>query len=151
MRAVVQRVYDASVSVGGSIVGSIQKGLLVYLGVHGDDNSLDSDYITKKILRMRVYPEDEKPMHLSVIDVGGSLLIISQFTLFGSLIRGNRPDYFSAAKPQGARPLYDEVCEKCAEYVTVEKGIFGEHMKVTYTNDGPVTLIVTSDHLSHHT
>ncbi len=150
MKAVVQRVYDAAVVVEQRVVGKIDTGLLVYLGIHRDDTDVDAQYITKKILNMRIYPLESKPMHCSVLDVKGALLIISQFTLFGALLRGNRPDFFSAALPEHARKLYETVCTLCAATVPVERGVFGAHMSLRYTNDGPVTILLDSAHLAHH-
>lgn len=150
MKAIIQRVYNASVWVDDTIFGSIKHGLLVYVGVAPKDTDADVAYIVRKILQMRIYPFGEKQTQRTVVETGGSLLIVSQFTLFGSLQRGNRPDFSGAATPEKARKIYDQACALCAETLPVETGLFGAYMQLSYINDGPFTILLESDHLAHH-
>lgn len=145
MKSVLQRVTEASVSVDGLCVGQIEKGLLVYLGVEKGDSEEQLDRLCSKITKLRVFADDEGKMNLSLRQVGGSLLVISQFTLCANLHKGNRPSYNEAAEPEYAEFLYEKALETFKGLgFHVEKGVFGAHMQVTYTNDGPVTLLLDS-------
>ena len=141
MRAVVQRVTAASVSVGERLVGEIAAGLVVLLGVGRDDTAADAAYIASKIRDMRVFPGDEKPMDRSVLDVGGSVLVVSQFTLYGDAQKGRRPSFIDSARPEHAIPLYESFITHLRGLgLPVETGEFGAMMDVELVNDGPVTL-----------
>jgi len=146
MRAVIQRVEEAEVTVEGATVGEISKGLLVLLAVEASDGLQDLTFLKKKILNLRVFEDEQGKMNLSLRDVGGSVLMISQFTLYGDSRKGNRPSYSRAAPPTRAKELYQELIEQLRqEGVTVEAGKFQAMMKVALVNDGPVTLIVDSN------
>lgn len=145
MKSVIQRVTDASVSVGGQCVGRIDKGLLVYLGVQKGDSEEQLLWLCSKIAKLRIFTDAEGKMNLSLKDVNGSLLVISQFTLCANLHKGNRPSYNEAADPKDAVLLYEKALETFRELgFHVEKGVFGAHMSVSYTNDGPVTMLLDS-------
>ena len=145
MRAVIQRVTEGSVQVNGQTLGEIDHGFVVLLGVTHDDDENDVNYLAEKIVNLRIFEDDEGKMNLSLIDVGGKLLSISQFTLYGDSRKGRRPNFMQAAKPEMANVLYEQFNEKVREFgIGVETGVFGEHMKVSLTNDGPVTLIIDS-------
>ena len=145
MRAVVQRVTEASVSVDNDIVGSIKKGLLVFLGVGNEDNFNDLEYLVEKVLGLRIFEDDMEKMNLSLLDIQGELLIISQFTLYGDVRKGKRPNFTQSAKPDIAEDLYNQFVDKCKEKgIKTEKGVFGAHMKINLINDGPVTIMVDS-------
>ena len=143
MKLVVQRVKNAKVEVDGKTVGSINKGFLVLLGVTHTDTRSEADYLVKKLCNLRVFEDENGKMNLGLKDVGGELLIVSQFTLYADCTQGNRPSFINAAKPDVANELYEYFCEKCMEQnIKVEKGIFGADMKVSLLNDGPVTIIL---------
>jgi len=142
MRAVVQRVENASVSIEGAEEGSIGSGLLVFLGVAREDSEAEVDWMVKKITRLRIFPDKEDKMNLSVVDMGYSLLVISQFTLLGDCRKGNRPNFMNAAPPAKAQELYNNFTAKAAEVVTVQTGVFGAMMEINAKNDGPVTIIL---------
>ena len=143
MKLVVQRVKKASVEVEGKKVGSIEKGYLVLLGVTHTDTKETADYLVKKLCNLRVFEDENGKMNLNIKQVGGSLLIVSQFTLYGDCTEGNRPSFTNAAKPEMANELYEYFCDKCLENnIKVERGIFGADMKVRLLNDGPVTIIL---------
>lgn len=143
MRLVVQRVKNAKVEVEGKTVGSINNGFLVLLGVTHTDTIKEADYLVKKLCNLRVFEDDNGKMNLGLKDIGGELLIVSQFTLYADCSQGNRPSFINAAKPDVANELYEYFCEKCMEQnIKVEKGIFGADMKVSLLNDGPVTIIL---------
>ena len=143
MRLVVQRVKKAKVEVEGKTVGSINNGFLVLLGVTHTDTRKEADYLVKKLCNLRVFEDENGKMNLGLKDVGGELLIVSQFTLYADCSQGNRPSFINAAKPDVANELYEYFCEKCKEQnIKVEKGIFGADMKVSLLNDGPVTIIL---------
>jgi len=145
MRAVVQRVRECAVRVGERETGRIAKGLLVYLGVGRNDTKKDVRALCEKIIHLRVFPDDQGRMNRSVEDVGGGILLVSQFTLFGDVRDGRRPSYSEAAEPEMARQLYDAVLrEIAASEVPVASGEFAAHMEVTYTNMGPVTILIDS-------
>lgn len=143
MRLVVQRVKNAEVKVDGKITGSIEKGFLVLLGVTHTDTKETADYLVKKLCKLRIFEDENEKMNLGLKDVGGSLLIVSQFTLYADCSEGNRPSFINAAKSDMANELYEYFCNKCKEQdIKVEKGIFGADMKVSLLNDGPVTIIL---------
>lgn len=142
MKVVIQRVTKASVSIDGEIVGQIGQGLLLLVGVGPDDNQVDLDYAVRKIINMRIFSDASGKMNLSVEDVAGSILSISQFTLFADVKKGNRPAFTGAAKPDLASQMYDAFNQALAQYVPVAKGKFGADMQVSLVNDGPVTIIL---------
>ena len=142
MKLVVQRVSKASVTVENEVVGKIDKGLVALLGVGENDTKEIANFLANKLINLRIFEDENGKMNLSVQDVGGKLLIVSQFTLYGDASHGNRPSFTSAAKPEFADKMYEYFCEKCAEKVPVEKGKFRTHMKVELINDGPVTIIL---------
>ena len=145
MRAVVQRVSSSKVTVEGNITGEINKGLLVLLGVTHEDTSKDVDYIIDKTLNLRIFEDEDEKMNLSLKDIGGELLVVSQFTLYGDCRKGRRPSFSTAAKPEHAISLYEEFVEKAkSEGLKVGTGQFGAHMMVDLTNDGPVTILLDS-------
>ncbi len=145
MKSVIQRVSDASVTVGGVCVGHIGRGLLIYLGVEKCDSEVQLEWLCSKIVKLRVFADKEGKMNLSIKDVGGSLLVISQFTLCANLHKGNRPSYNEAADPEKASHLYEKAVQTFKESgLPVETGVFGAHMNVTYTNDGPITMLLDS-------
>lgn len=144
MRAVIQRVKEACVRVDGKITGQIEKGLLVLVGIEDADTDEDIEWLTKKIAGMRIFDDENGVMNLSVMDIDGRILAVSQFTLFGSTKKGNRPSWIRASKGPFAEPMYEKFC-KALELETgkkTEKGIFGADMKVSLLNDGPVTIIM---------
>jgi D-tyrosyl-tRNA(Tyr) deacylase len=145
MRAVVQRVTGASVVVDGTVVGTISTGLLILLGVHKDDTQLDADYLAPKLVNLRIFDDEEGRLNRSVKDIGGAVLVVSQFTLYGDCRKGRRPSYDQAAPPEKARALYEYFVERMrSECIPVETGTFQASMSVELTNDGPVTLICDS-------
>ncbi len=145
MRAVIQRVREASVEVEGQVVGSIGRGFLVLVGVGREDSQADVDYIADKIAGLRVFEDDAGKMNLALADVGGSALIVSQFTLYGDARKGRRPSFTEAAGGEHAEALYEAVCRRVQEAgISVAKGRFGASMQVHLTNDGPVTLLLDS-------
>jgi D-tyrosyl-tRNA(Tyr) deacylase len=145
MRAVVQRVSHASVSVDGQIVGEIGLGLLVLLGVASDDAETDADYLAEKIVGLRIFDDSDGKMNLSVIDIKGAVLAVSQFTLFGDVRRGKRPSFDAAARPELAKKLYEYFVERVrAAGVRCETGVFQATMKVDLVNEGPVTIMLDS-------
>lgn len=148
MRAIVQRVRDASVTVDNEVTGSIGLGLLVYLGVCDADTEEICAKLASKIARMRIFQDDEGKMNLSVSDIGGDVLVVSQFTLYASMKRGNRPSFDGAGRPELAERLYEVFMEELRKLgLKVEHGVFGAHMHVKYENDGPVTMIMDSEEL----
>ena len=148
MRAVVQRVTSASVTVDSEVVGKIDHGFVVLLGVSDSDNNIDLDYIANKLIGLRVFEDSDGKMNLSIAEVGGSMLIISQFTLFGDCRKGRRPSFVTAARPEQAIPHYEGLVERIRESgIPVETGRFQAHMDVQLTNDGPVTLLLDSTKL----
>lgn len=143
MRFVVQRVTNASVKVDGKIVGQIKKGYMVLIGIKENDTIEQADYLVKKLINLRVFEDENDKMNLSLKDVDGELLLISQFTLYGDCSNGNRPSFTEAAKPDVANKMYEYIIGKCKEKIdVVETGIFGADMKVELLNDGPVTIIM---------
>jgi D-tyrosyl-tRNA(Tyr) deacylase len=145
MRFVCQRVLKAQVEVNGRTVGRIDKGLLVYLSVGKQDSVKDAEFMAEKLVNLRIFPDEAGKMNRSILDVGGKILLISNFTLHGDCRKGRRPGFDAAAQPQLAQQLYEKVAELIAlQGITVEKGLFGEYMHVTSTNDGPVTFLLDS-------
>ena len=145
MKLVVQRVKKAEVKVDGNIVGKIDKGFLVLIGIKVGDTKEQADYLVKKLCNLRVFSDENDKMNLSLKDVNGELLIVSQFTLYANCKEGNRPSFVEAAKPDIAIPLYEYFVSECKKIIpVVETGIFGADMKVDLLNDGPVTIIMDS-------
>lgn len=148
MRAVIQRVTDARVTVEGDVTGAIEQGLVVLLGVGKEDNSKDVAYLAEKICNLRIFEDENEKMNLSLRDIGGSLLVVSQFTLYGDVRKGRRPGFEGAASPDRANALYEEFVEACqALGIKVATGKFQTHMQVTLVNDGPVTILLDSKKL----
>ena len=143
MRLLVQRVLNSNVKVDGKITGEINKGYMVLLGVTHDDDTEKADYLVKKLINLRVFEDENGKMNLNINQIGGELLIISQFTLYGNTKDGNRPSFTEAAKPEKAEELYNYFVEQCKkEGIKTETGIFGADMKVSLINDGPVTVML---------
>jgi D-tyrosyl-tRNA(Tyr) deacylase len=148
MRAVVQRVREAQVAIEGQIVGEIEQGLLVLLGVGKEDREADADYLAAKIPQLRVFEDAEGRFNLSLLDIRGAILVVSQFTLFGDCRKGRRPSFTDAAEPERANELYHHFIAKLKEgQITVATGEFQAHMAVELVNDGPVTLLLDSKKL----
>lgn len=146
MRAVIQRVSSSKVTVKNNVVGEIKKGLLVLLGVTHEDESKDVDYMIDKILNLRIFEDENEKMNLSLKDVGGELLVVSQFTLYGDCRKGKRPSFTNAARPDLAIKLYEEFIKKAkSQDILVSTGQFGAHMMLDLTNDGPVTILLESN------
>lgn len=145
MRAVIQRVEKASVSVEGEIKGQIGAGFLVLIGVEEGDGDVDFKYIADKAPNLRVFEDEQGKMNRSLLDVGGEVLAVSQFTLLGDARGGRRPSFIAAARPETADPMYERlVADWRARGIRVETGVFGAHMKVSLVNDGPVTILLDS-------
>lgn len=143
MKALIQRVKEASVKVDGKIVGEIGKGFLVFVGITHTDTKVEADYLAKKVTNLRVFEDENGKMNLSLKDINGKLLIVSQFTLYANCESGNRPSFIDAAKPEMANELYEYFCNKCKQTgIEVQKGIFGADMKINLLNDGPVTIMI---------
>ncbi len=146
MRGVLQRVKNASVTIDGNVVSEIEHGILLLIGVTDTDTETDADYIAEKTVNARIFEDSEGKMNLSLLDVGGSILAVSQFTLYGDARKGRRPSFIKAAKGEISEPLYELVCKKISDMgVEVKKGVFGADMKVALINDGPVTILLESD------
>ncbi len=145
MRAVIQRVSDARVTVEGEVVGEIQKGLVILLGVGKDDTDADIGYIADKIVNLRIFEDANGKMNVSLIDVKGQLLLVSQFTLYGDCRRGKRPGFDKAARPEAAEKIYNRFVDYLKKYnIKVETGKFQAIMRVEINNDGPVTILLDS-------
>jgi D-aminoacyl-tRNA deacylase len=146
MRAVIQRVAEAQVSIDGAVKGAVQQGLVVLLAVEEADTPEDIEWLSGKIVRLRVFNDAAGVMNRSVQEVGGGILLVSQFTLFASTKKGNRPSYSRSARPEIAVPLYEQFARRLAQDLghPVQTGEFGAHMLVSLTNDGPVTIIIDS-------
>lgn len=145
MKAVIQRVSEASVEVDSKLVGEIGKGLLVFLGITHDDTDKDIDYLIDKIINLRIFEDEDQRMNLSLLDIHGEVLLVSQFTLYGDCRKGRRPSYDKAAKPEFAEKIYEEFIERLRSKISkVETGIFGADMKVNLVNSGPVTMLLDS-------
>jgi D-tyrosyl-tRNA(Tyr) deacylase len=148
MRAVIQRVLQAKVEVDSQPVGRIDKGLLVYLSVGNGDTEKDAEFIADKLVNLRIFPDEAGRMNRGIIDVGGSILLVSNFTLHGDCRKGRRPGFDAAAEPRLAQQLYEKTIELVAgRGIAVEKGVFGEYMHVTSTNDGPINFLIDSSKL----
>jgi len=145
VKAVIQRVLSASVSVDGKEVGSINRGLLILLGVAQEDTSTDLEYLIKKTVGLRIFKDEHANMNLSIEDVGGEALVVSQFTLCADINKGRRPSFINAAPPEMADNMYQQYCKKLRkENISVQTGQFGALMKVKLVNDGPVTIVLDS-------
>ena len=145
MRFVIQRVTNASVTVDGNVTGQIDKGFLVLIGVSEDDTKEIADKMIKKLIGMRIFEDENGKTNLALADVGGSLLLVSQFTLYADCKKGNRPSFTQAGNPQMAEEMYEYIIAECKKEIeNVQVGIFGADMKVELLNDGPVTIIVDS-------
>ena len=143
MKLIIQRVNNAKVEVEEKVVGKINKGYLILVGITHEDTKETVEYLAKKICSLRVFSDENGKMNLNIKDINGEMLIVSQFTLYADCVRGNRPSFTNAAKPEKANILYEYFCEKVAENnIKVEKGIFGADMQVSLLNDGPVTIIL---------
>lgn len=151
MRAVLQRVSKASVEVDGQIIGQIGKGFLILLGVSQEDTEAAADRMADKICKLRIFEDEDGKTNLSLADVGGELLVVSQFTLYADCRKGNRPSFVKAGEPKEADRLYEYFMERCRRYVNkVEHGSFGAHMQVELLNDGPFTLMLEGDENGIH-
>lgn len=145
MRVVVQRVKHSSVTVDGNIVGKINEGLLILLGIKNGDTEKDVTWLANKVSSLRIFEDENGKMNKELKDINGSILLISQFTLYGDCVKGKRPSFIEAAKPEIAIPLYEKFISTLKNQgITVETGIFGADMKVDLLNDGPVTLVIDS-------
>ncbi|MGJ0848008.1 D-tyrosyl-tRNA(Tyr) deacylase [Tissierella praeacuta DSM 18095] len=148
MRAVVQRVSEATVRVDNKVAGEIGKGLLVFLGIGEGDTEKDLEYLVDKVLGLRIFQDENDKMNLSLLDINGEILVISQFTLYGDVRKGKRPSFTDSAHPDIAERMYLEFIDKCkTKEIKTEKGIFGADMKVSLVNDGPVTILLDSKKL----
>ena len=146
MRIVIQRVRQAQVKVAREVVGNIGQGLLVLLGIENEENPSDLEWLVNKLLNLRIFNDKNQVMNLSLLDIEGELMVISQFTLMAATKKGNRPSYIRAARPETAIPLYEQFLLLAEEQLgrKVAKGVFGTDMKVSLTNDGPVTIVIDS-------
>lgn len=145
MRVVLQRALDASVEIGGTVAGRIEKGYLLLVGIGREDSEEDADYLVRKISGMRVFEDEEGKMNLSLLDISGQILSVSQFTLYADTRKGNRPGFAHAAPPERAELLYRYFNRKLEESgIEVQTGVFGADMKVSFVNDGPVTILLDS-------
>ena len=144
MKAVVQRSKNSSVSVDGKLINKIDKGMVIFLGINVEDTSEDVDYLVRKIVNLRIFDDEEGVMNKSILDVGGEILSISQFTLQADTKKGNRPSYIKAMRGEDAIKLYEEFNQKLNGYVKTYPGVFGAEMMVKIENDGPITIIIDS-------
>ena len=146
MRAVIQRVSEASVTVEGAIIGQIKRGLMVLVGIVNEDDTSDIEWLSNKIIHMRIFEDDNGAMNKSLIEVGGEILLVSQFTLHASTKKGNRPSYIAAAKPEISIPIYEAMIYQLEKDLgaSIQTGKFGADMKVSLINDGPVTITIDS-------
>jgi len=145
MRAVVQRVSEARVSVDDTVVGEIEKGLMVLLGIGREDTDADLEYLADKIVNLRIFEDKDGKMNISLLDISGELLIVSQFTLYGDCRKGKRPSFIAASRSEAAQAVYEKFIEYCRGYgIKVESGIFQAMMNVEIHNDGPVTILLDS-------
>ena len=145
MRAVLQRVLQAEVKVNGQPVGKIDKGLLAYISVGKADTEKDAEFVAEKLVNLRIFEDEADKMNRSLLDVGGEILLVSNFTLHGDCRKGRRPSFDAAAEPKSAQRLYEKVIELVAKHgIVVQKGIFGKYMQVSSINDGPVNFLLDS-------
>ncbi len=145
MRVVIQRVSEASVTIDSQVKAKIKEGLMILVGISSEDNQEDIHWLTQKIANLRVFGDEDGKMNLSITDIKGEILLISQFTLFASTKKGNRPSFIQSAKPEIAIPLYEQFINSLKETgIPIQTGTFGADMKVSLTNDGPVTIIIDS-------
>jgi D-aminoacyl-tRNA deacylase len=146
MRAVIQRVSQASVTVEGAIIGQIQMGLMVLVGIVNEDDTTDIEWLSNKIINMRIFNDENGVMNKCLVEIGGTILLVSQFTLHASTKKGNRPSYIAAAKPEISIPLYEAVIQQLQKDLgaPIQTGKFGADMKVALINDGPVTITIDS-------
>ena len=146
MRVVIQRVSEASVTVEGAIIGQIQRGLMVLVGIVNEDDTSDIEWLSNKIIHMRIFEDENGVMNKSLIEVGGEILLVSQFTLHASTKKGNRPSYIAAAKPEISIPIYEAMIHQLEKDLgaSIQTGKFGADMKVSLINDGPVTITIDS-------
>lgn len=146
MRVLIQRVKEASVTIDGEVISLIHNGLLVFVGITNDDSREDIQWLTKKIANIRLFDDENGVMNRSIIESGGDILAVSQFTLMASTKKGNRPSYIKAARPEISVPLYEEFCSEMELAVNkpIQRGVFGADMKVELLNDGPVTIFIDS-------
>lgn len=146
MKLVIQRVKESKVEVEGEVISTIGVGMLILVGVAADDDERDADWLVAKTSSLRIFDDESGVMNKSVIDIGGEVLAVSQFTLLASTRKGNRPSYIKAARPEKALPLYDYYCEELSKLIgrRVKRGKFGADMKVSLLNDGPVTILIDS-------
>ncbi len=144
MKVIVQRVSSASVMVGNEITGAIETGLLLLVGIHHDDTNEQLKWMCEKILKLRVFEDEDEKMNLSVTDIDGEILVVSQFTLYGDARKGTRPSYIEAARPEKAEPMYEDMIKYFKDHsnLNIQTGKFGAMMDVKLVNDGPVTLIL---------
>jgi D-aminoacyl-tRNA deacylase len=144
VRVLVQRVKGADVAVDGRVAGEVGLGLLLLVGIRDSDTEVQLDWMARKVAQLRVFNDTHNKMNLSVQDVNGGILAVSQFTLYADTEKGNRPSYIRAARPDVAQPLYERFCEMLADLIgkPVQRGVFGAHMEVALTNDGPVTIML---------
>lgn len=146
MRIIVQRSLNSSVSIDSNIVGKIDSGMVILVGFTHDDNESDIDYLIHKLLHLRIFEDEKGQMNKSILDTKGTILSISQFTLYGDTKKGNRPSFVDAMAFDKAKDLYEMFNKKLSEHIHVEAGVFGADMKVSITNDGPVTILLESGH-----
>jgi D-tyrosyl-tRNA(Tyr) deacylase len=146
MRVVIQRVREASVQVNNEIVGAINNGLMILLGIEDADTLEDIEWLSNKIINLRIFNDEQEVMNKSLLDIGGDILLISQFTLHASTKKGNRPSYIKASKPDFAIPMYEKMIAQLEQLLTkkIQTGVFGADMKVKLLNDGPVTIVIDS-------
>lgn len=147
MRAVIQLVKNASCTIDGELVSSIEKGYCILVGFNEQDSKEIVDKMIAKIVKLRIFMDENEKMNLSILDVGGSILSISQFTLYANCKKGNRPSFIEAAKPSISSPLYDYFNEALSKFVPVQTGVFGADMKIDLCNDGPITIVLDSENL----
>jgi len=150
MRVLVQRVKKSSVEIDGKVTAQIGQGLLVLVGICDEDGDFDIEYLTSKLVNLRIFDDENGVMNLSVKDVDGEILAVSQFTLYASTKKGNRPSYILAAKPEISIPLYEKFCDEIGQKLgkTIQSGVFGADMQVSLVNDGPVTIWIDSKNVS---
>lgn len=142
MKIVIQRALDAKCVINNEVFSKIDKGLVLLVGFGAEDANVDLDWFVNKVVNMRIFEDENQKMNLSVLDIGGEIMSISQFTLYGNCIKGNRPSFIDALNPEIATKLYDEFNEKLSKHVSTKTGEFGADMKIDFTNDGPVTIIL---------